>query len=417
MDIYNLIPQSITQQATAVKDLQVAVESFKRGGLERGLKAVLTTPDNYQTRGQSRATGEWNSTDYGSAIANGTYRPKLKFLFKIEFLFYPEVLQKFQATTKDWVRTFTFNVKTADRPKVDMEFEEINQYNFRTKVLKMIKHRELTMTFTDDVGNSVHEFFRFMLMAHSPVTRRSATSELDIGSVHAENTPNGMLFDDDAFSTQDSAHRGAVDTNFGNVIKVIKLTQMFINPTEDLDHSPKEVAFFFLNPRVVSFDLDDVSHESSDPNTLTMSFDYDSIVMTGVKTMGNEDSSKKLPPWGSAVGDVSITGNAGTNAGGNSKDPYSGVPIGTEITGSQSSSVENLLRNTIINPGMNLISKGPERLVDSLRNSNLGRISNGLVTTLNQSMARPSKSIVTDLNTAGEDTATYVQAGSSYGTE
>jgi hypothetical protein len=99
-------------------------------------------------------------TSYAASIADSQFRPKLKFLFRVEFLFKPEVVKMFGQETAAWAKNFAFLIRSVDRPKVDFEYDDVNMYNFRIKVLKSIKHRALTMTLMDDVGNNVHEFFR-----------------------------------------------------------------------------------------------------------------------------------------------------------------------------------------------------------------------------------------------------------------
>jgi hypothetical protein len=164
----------IDAERTATELFGHAVEDFAAGPLNKALQGAFGSPTPTTV---NRNDGSWYATSYAHSLANSQFRPKLKFLFRVEFLFKPKVLEQFGATTAEWAKNFSFMIKSVDRPKVDFEYEDINQYNFRTKVLKQIKHRALTMTFLDDVGNNVHEFFRFMMMVHSPITRRSISLE------------------------------------------------------------------------------------------------------------------------------------------------------------------------------------------------------------------------------------------------
>lgn len=389
----------INAERTATELFGNAVEDFAAGPLNKALKDAFgqrPTPPN-------RNDGSWYATSYAHSLANSQFRPKLKFLFRVEFLFKPKVLEQFGATSAEWAKKFAFMIKTVDRPKVDFEYDEVNQYNFRTKVLKQIKHRALTMTFMDDVGNNVHEFFRFMMMVHSPITRRSVGAPHDIASATAlYNTGSGMKFSDSPTSINDFAHRGVIDSDVGNAIQAIKITQMFMQPggAKDLDTNAKEVSFFFINPRVESFDLDDVSHEASEVNLFTMQFDYDFMVMSEMRNLEPLDPSKAFPALPGAPGDAAPTGRApgAKNPQGNT-DPYTkalaaiGGRAATKLTS------EFLGRKIRTIPGLGSVADTIGGLVGQ---NTVGAIS-GLGGAINQSFASPTRDVVNDKATAGSD--------------
>jgi hypothetical protein len=302
-DISAILKSSkIALEKQATDKFGSAVEDFVKGKLGLGDKtkplAKIGKRDPYS----------WYASSYASALSGGTdYRPKLKFLFKVEFIFTPEAIAAYpQLKSQD----FTFMIKSVDRPKVDFEYEDdVNQYNFRTKVLKKIRHRELTVTFMDDTGNRVFDFFRTLMFLHSPITQRALQREIIDGkkppSPLTITEGNGMAFTsaiDLGKATQaDIAHRGVINPAFGQSggvggsIACIRVKQMFINPggyvgpdnVRKID--PQEVIYDFLNPRIVSFDLDDLTHESSDPSLLTMQFDYDWMEMVKVGTLYEAD--------------------------------------------------------------------------------------------------------------------------------
>ena len=398
MDIKQLLKTGgIDAQRTATELFGNAVEDYAAGPLNKALKDAFgqsgTTPVN-------RNDGSWYATSYAHSLANSQFRPKLKFLFRVEFLFKPEVLRQFSAENAIWAKNFAFLVKSVDRPKVDFEYEEINQYNFRSKVLKQIKHRALTMTFLDDVGNHVHEFFRFMMMVHSPITRRSIGAAHEISSVFAQyNTGSGMQFSKSPMSMTDFAHRGVINTDIGNAIQAIKITQLFMQPgsKNDLDTGAKEVSFFFVNPRIESFDMDDVSHESSDPSVLTMMFDYDILVMSDMRVLQPLPAGKGMPPVGSAPGEAAPTGrapNAKNPAGGT--NPYINVLSSIGSRAATKITNERLGRYIRQVPGLGSVADTIGGLVGSSAKSVIG-------SSLNQSFAAPTRDVITDRSTLGSD--------------
>ena len=354
----------------------------------------------------NRNDGSWYATSYAASLANSQFRPKLKFLFRVEFLFQDGVLEKFGRA--EWQRNFTFLIKSVDRPKVDFEYEDINQYNFRTKVLRQIKHRELTMTFVDDVGNNVYEFFRFMMMVHSPITRRSINATQNIADTKVTYAAgSGMEFSEPFKDPNDFAHRGVVDTDIGNAIQAIKVTQFFLDPSQKLENSTKQVSFFFINPRVVSFDLDDVNHEVSDPNLFTMQFDYDFMVMSNMDALENLPPEKQLPPVGSAPGDAGPVSGSGTSAAGGN-NPYTSILTGMAGRAAQKVANETIGKALRQVPGLGSVA------------STIGSIASGVTKDLlnsgiNQAFARPSRDVVSDSSTAGKDQASYTNTSGSFG--
>jgi hypothetical protein len=307
-DISNILSSTqIALEREAAGQFGTAVEDFARG---LGLGGLISGPGQRIAR---RDPTSWVSSSYAAALAGATnYRPKLKFLFKVQFIFKAGVIQSLleggliTSAMADSVNRneFTFMIKTVDRPKVDFEYEEdVNMYNFRTKVLKKIRHRELTIAFMDDTGNRVFDFFRILMMLYSPITRRQMSRE---GTTTApdSNTAmpgNGMSFGNPSTDYGNIAHRGVINTNVGQALDCIRVKQMFMQPSaidggfgppnEASTHlNPSQVIFDFLNPRLVSFDLDDLSHETSDPNLLTMQFDYDWMEMVKIDKLVAADA-------------------------------------------------------------------------------------------------------------------------------
>lgn len=296
-----------------------AVEDFSRGMIAPSLG--LSPP---AAQG-SRDDRSFYASSYAAALAGGTsYRPKMKFLFKVEFVFTPEAQAEFRGTLGSTSSNdFTFMVKAVDRPKIDFEYDDdVNMYNFRTKVLKKIRHRELTITFMDDIGNRVLDFFRVLMMIHSPITRRQLEREaLDLPQklappdVNSVSMGNGMAFTEVSDrSLNDIAIRGTVHSQVGNIIQTIRVKQIYVNPSSHLSSAVEEVIFDFLNARLVSFDLDDLNHETSDVNLMTMQFDYDWMEIIKVGPLQVTDSpiyNIAVPGVNGAPTDITPNGGVG----------------------------------------------------------------------------------------------------------
>lgn len=375
----------------------------------------------------SRYDGSWYATSYAAALAGGTeYRPKLNFLFRVNFKFTEEAkaLMKsyglFDKIGGENPSNFTFMVKAVDRPKVDFEYEDdVNMYNFRTKALKRIKYRELKIDFMDDAGNKVINFFRAMMSIHSPITRRQLDQDgilkRDGSALPQPGFGTGMKFSLPSLkSNKDAANRAVVNSAFGNSIQMISVQQIFTNPSNDLSHATRMVSFDFMNPRISSFDLDELSHENSTVNTLSMMFDFDWMEIVDVGALGTstaefKDDQRQLihPPGLTGVqSDIS---------------PYqgSGVTADARGAGGKPSTISNIsgaLSAIVGRAGSTLVSDTIGKAVTSIAGN--GRFAQSIAGTLSSGISGPIAGLVQgaarDRIASGLGVAdSYIQSGVS----
>ena len=460
VDISRVLRSSRTAlEKQATDTFGAAVEDFARGAL--GIPSSRATPIGLGATQQPKSS-TWNATSYAAVLAGATpLRPKLKFLFKVQFVFNEAVLNSFPGELARQLREnrFTFLVKAVDRPKVDFEYEDdVNMYNYRTKVLKKIRHRELTLTFMDDVGNNVFDFFRTLMMIYSPITRQSAKRDGDVVAKPDGNRFNlgsGMTFSDVSdFKQDDVAHRGVINANAGTAIELIRVKQIFIDPstpTVNSDNAVKAVFYDFVNPRLVSFDLDDLSHESSDVNLLTMQFDYDwlemtkhdNLIRTGdggpeqtvvVAQEATEDAVTTGIPRDILQGvnsqEAAVRSSPAQSSGQGSNNPFVNILGGAAnraVTTLTSTTVNRAVKqiagngrfaNSVIGRsvlgGIGTVVSGVSSslggLVGGAVRDNLG----GLFSTANQSTARSSRPLFNDTTTAGGDSARSSASSSDF---
>lgn len=383
----------------------------------------------------NRNDGSWYSTSYAATLSGGSnYRPKLKFLFKVQFVFTEAAKQAYPAVFgSKSANDFTFMIKSVDRPKVDFEYEEdVNMYNFRTKVLKRIRHRDLTLTFMDDTGNRVFDFFRTLMMVHSPITRgqtlRDGTLAYSSESLKLTRS-SGMSF---AGQLGDSANRAVVNSTFGNSIEAIRVQQIFVDPSGSLETATKMVSFDFINPRIVSFDLDELSHEANDVNLLTMIFDYDWMEMVKVGSLGTagapygDDQRQLVFPKGLNGAPSDITPNRSSGVG----SPLQGGNKGSSgFIGSVTNSVSAVLGRSTSQLTSDIIGKAVQNVAGNNRfGTALGGIVSasvsgpiggivagatrdrlgGLTSNLTSTDARATSRILSDSSTAGSDRALLI---------
>jgi hypothetical protein len=391
-DISQLLRSSgVNLERTTTQLFGNAVEDFARGKLA----GTILDPARQNSAPVNRNDGTWYATSYAAGLANTSYRPKLKFLFKVEFLFRqtPDVQQFLNANRVN--PNFTFLIATVDRPKVDFEYEEVNQYNFRTRVLKQIKHREMTMTFLDDVGNNVFEFFRFMMMVHSPITRQSVKNAKTLAEVYANyGAGSGMTFSEGIASSSaqhDYAHRGVLQQGFTSIIQAIRVAQVFVDPTTQLDTATHSVAFDFINPRLVSFDLNDLAHDSSDPVMMTMQFDYDFLTMTNLGVQVDPPGPRFPAPGArGAPLDLTPTGRGSGSKPAGGADPYTSILSAIGGRAAQKITSDTIGRLTRQVPGLGFVGEALGGLTQGLARDAI----TGFGSTVSQSWARPRAPVV-----------------------
>lgn len=260
IDFSNAISGAGIQMESQAQNLfGQAVDQFSYQSLSS--QSILGGLGGSSTRGPD-VYGEWNPTDY--AVDLITYQPKHRWMFRVLF----EMEPSFSNLIKNRKDVFQYVIKHIDRPKITFDYEEVNYYNYRTKVLKQIHHDPLGMTFIDDIQDEAHSFFRTYMMSYSPIMR-SWNSGQSLDQLEKA----GFNFTDHNGTSTDSAIRGVLADGKINPIKSITLIQYF-------GHASASNTFRFINPRIVSFSYDEAHHEGGDNgNHITMQFDYDAMVI------------------------------------------------------------------------------------------------------------------------------------------
>ena len=173
--------------------------------------------------------------------------PKLKFNWTIQF---NDAETGIDGSTKDMASNF-FAAKTADRPKPQIEYQDINQYNFRTKVATKTDYGSCTATFYDDASNHAHSLLTKYLKHVSPIANTSGADGLD--------------------TYQQNSSIGPLTRNLG-AWKSIVLTHYYVR-----NNSVQSTQYTYLNPKIQAFDFGNVDMTQSDTTEVTITFVYDSV--------------------------------------------------------------------------------------------------------------------------------------------
>lgn len=192
--------------------------------------------------------------------------PKSKFLFVVQFTFSDPYIEM-----SNRIKNFAFVVKQSDRPTVQFEYDDINLYNFKTKVIRKSTYNPISMRFYDDITNEVMHFYNAYLRAMSPVANmtREQIEQFD---------DSGMNFDQlnqhAALGTPThnySASTGPLLNNAKSVLREITLYHVF-------DGGRLMNSYHFFNPKILELQLDELSMaETGDGNEVSLQFSYDGL--------------------------------------------------------------------------------------------------------------------------------------------
>jgi len=194
------------------------------------------------------------------------YAPKYKFLFIVQI-----TLNDSYLALKDSADKLAFVVKTSTRPNVNIEHEEVNMYNFWTRVPKRTIYEPITMRFYDDIKGIGHLFYTSYMRSISPISRLGG---MDTGS--GLNTgffeENSMNFN--SRKTQGAASLSALEGEIPSIIKEIKLFHIY-------NYGKLASVYHFYNPKLLTMNLDDLDvAENGGGNEIEFQFGYDAMHIT-----------------------------------------------------------------------------------------------------------------------------------------
>lgn len=215
------------------------------------------------------------------------FAPKYKFLFVIEIKWNPYYAQYF----KDLETAFV--VKSTTRPNVNVEYEEVNMYNFKTQVPRRVQYQPMTLRFYDDNWNQAMIMWNAYLKAISPIANMDFSDQNIASSGVLEES--AMDFESLSKASAYGASTHDYSASYGPTAR-----------TEDKDifqqinlyHVYREGrlmnVYQFYNPRIENFVLDDVDmSDGSSGNEVEVSFKYDALnITTGYNVNPTEGDGK-----------------------------------------------------------------------------------------------------------------------------
>jgi hypothetical protein len=255
-------------------------------------------------------------------------RPKLKFNYTVSFNF----RKQFTASNENpnnlnsdgdivMADDMTFAIKQASRPNPTVIYQDLNYYNYRTKVATKVDYGTMQLTMYDDVANHGHDIFEHYLKSISPIANRKKNNvnsfkddgykniAFNSGGVNGaeytsgsgsigplpEDAADGLIAD---ITIRHWFFSEMVSRNDGSQIRS---QEKPANPNAefgDPDEFPQDVTnrydtsniqfveYQFINPKVVNMTLDELDMSQSDVSTVMMNFVYDSVYISSPKPAG-----------------------------------------------------------------------------------------------------------------------------------
>lgn len=239
---------------------------------------------------QNKAQKPQDITDPGCGISAYArdliaYAPKHNFMFMVQFEFQPDYedlnMQRNKKLDKNETIKFHYLVRDMERPTIEVEYDEVNMYNFRTKVAKKVNYSPINMKLVDDQKNSTMVFLEKYLKIRSPVANKdSQTSDfyekegMDYGSWGANKVAEGT-----------GSMGGLMGPN-KSVLRRVVVYHIF-------GYGTRVNRYTYINPKIMEFNMSDFSQDNHEPSYVDIQMTYDSVFMetdipeseTGIKQL------------------------------------------------------------------------------------------------------------------------------------
>ena len=166
-------------------------------------------------------------------------------------------------------RALVFNVKQIDGPKVNFQYDTLNQYNRKRNVYRRVDYDPVSVRFYDTMSNTALKFWRYLYELN---LRDGRNRNPKYGGDRTNNKgvyqPNSLVREDEFISE----HNFGLESSVSNSTYPIKSLDLFIV------HGGKYNLIRFIHPKVIAMDHDVLSYESSAPVELGLQFAYETVI-------------------------------------------------------------------------------------------------------------------------------------------
>jgi hypothetical protein len=174
-------------------------------------------------------------------------------------------LVRFHANGRPDFDKLTYVVKHCDRPKISPKAEELNQYNKRRQVYTGFKLEAIKVTFYDSADGMAQK----MWQQYSQYYFGDFAPNAAAGYNYDITTPT---FNADANFGLSEGYGGADDDSAQWFFSGIDIFHFYVNAGQHYYD-----AFTLKNPRITSYEPDDLDYENAAVNQITMQFVYENL--------------------------------------------------------------------------------------------------------------------------------------------
>jgi hypothetical protein len=212
--------------------------------------------------------------------------PRNKFLYIVDIKFAPA----YQTWNDKLANGLAFITKSSTRPQVDFEYEEVNMYNYWTKIPKRTIFNPITMRFIDDHSNNALNFYAAYMRAMSPITNKKFIDDRTTSGGTATHGTSGTYESDSMLFNETSDDQELFGRNLRSYSSSIGPLDNDTNgnPTKSLlssislyhigNYGDSITAFHMFNPKITSLQPDDLDMTTSgDGSEFSFEFVYDSV--------------------------------------------------------------------------------------------------------------------------------------------
>jgi len=278
-------------------------------------------PEGYLTlspRADLKSTAETTSDTMAIVDPMNYNRPKLKFNFTVTIKFRnPPIDFGNLIKSEDGQLTdeLSFAVRQASRPNPTVIYQDINQYNYRSKVATKVDYGSMQITMYDDVENFAHTMYEVYLKSISPIAniRKEQANLLSTYKEGGGNGPKNKAFNSNGVLDGENERLGGGTGSIGplppgigqesGIIENICIRHWSYALQERRgDESGEDVPqiqyveYQFLNPKVLNMTLDELDMGQSDVNTVMMNFTYDSVFIDAPRSWERDLDFSFLKP-------------------------------------------------------------------------------------------------------------------------
>jgi hypothetical protein len=308
--------------------------SFRTRDVRRDYENVQQTLENIGDRVEGGVNAAKNGDFLGGQFSSGLNElrcpptpyasffaalqpPKFPFMFATRFFMNPDFEDLFGGD-----QTFPYGhpqwfVKQSSRPNINYEYEEVNMYNFRTRILKRSEFQPVSMTMYDDLKDATGSWWNTYIRLMSPITNISEFGQLQLEELGMKWNTDDIndavgkqlrLKESDVTGTGNNAgitplgydyssgtgvlptKPGTLDAGNVNILSAIQIIHI-------LEFGKKMVLYTYRNPKFTEIRFNDLDWEQNGPSTVETTFQYDSFEISYKGAFSDKSvQSLNMPP-------------------------------------------------------------------------------------------------------------------------